>query len=86
MSRIKKGLSDEDKAVILAYAENAMNTMETARRMNYSRSNIENHRISIEELTGLDMRNLWELLELYRMAGGDIEAAMARRKRERDGE
>ncbi len=70
MSNIKRVISQADREIILALADNGLNASAVARKMQYHRNSIEYHLRSIQDITGLDPRNFHDFLRLYEMAGG----------------
>lgn len=57
-------LTQEDKNVILAFAENDMTDSKTARDLSYHRNTIKYHIIKVEEKTGLNPRKFYDLIKL----------------------
>lgn len=66
-------MKQQHREIILKMCDCSMNTSEVAREMHYSRINIYNHLIKIKELTGLDPKNFYDLLELRNMALAEME-------------
>jgi DNA-binding PucR family transcriptional regulator len=55
--------------IIKAYAKNGMNVSRTARYLRYHRNSIMYHFERIEDATGLNPRDFYDLVKLLRMAG-----------------
>lgn len=58
--------------IIKAHAKNGMNVSRTARYLRYHRNSIMYHFERIEDATGLNPRNFYDLVKLLRMAGETI--------------
>lgn len=56
--------------IIIAFAENDMSIRRTADAIQYAPQNIQYHLERIREKTGLNPRNLFDLVKLYEMATG----------------
>ena len=61
-------LSQLQKEVIIAFADNSMNASETARSMYIHRNTIAYHFEKIKQQTNLDPLNFYDLVELVKMA------------------
>ena len=59
-------LTDEDIAIVRAYAKNNMRTSDTARDTNYSWYTINYHMDRVEKKTGFDPRVFYDLVDLLR--------------------
>ena len=55
--------------IIKAYANNGMNVSRTARYLRYHRNSVVYHFERIEDATGLNPRDFYDLVKLLRMAG-----------------
>lgn len=68
-------MTEQRKAVILAYADCNMNMKETARYMGYSCGAIQHHLRQIKGKTGLDPHVFYDLVELLDMIREDEDCA-----------
>lgn len=66
-------MTDVQKTVVKAYAEQSMNTRTTAKALHYHPNNIYEHLNRVREKTGLDPRNFFDLIKLYDMATGGAD-------------
>lgn len=66
-------MTDTDKEIVLAYAENNMNRSETARQFYMSYSGLLFRLERIQRITGLDPRKFYDLVKLVEMCKGDNE-------------
>lgn len=57
-------LTEQKKQILRTYAECNMNVSEVARKLHYHRNNIDYHLDNIRMKTGLDPRNLFDLIKL----------------------
>lgn len=65
-------LSDLRKDIVLTMADSNMNLCEVARKLYFSRRNIDYHCLKICEKTGLNPKNFYDLIKLVEMVkGGD---------------
>lgn len=63
-------MTELQEEIIIAFAENDMSIKRTADAMLYASQNIQYHLDRIKEKTGLNPRNLFDLVTLYEMATG----------------
>lgn len=61
-------MSDLDKEVVIALAENNMNESKTGRALFMSRHTVEYYEARIKQITGLDPTNFYDLHKLVEMA------------------
>ena len=64
-------MTDQDKLVILALADNRMNISDTARALSIHRNSVVYHIEKIKKEIGLDPRDFYDLCELLDMVRGD---------------
>lgn len=57
-------LTEQKKQILRVYAENAMNAAEVARKLHYHRNTVDYHLDNIRMSTGLNPRNLYDLIKL----------------------
>ena len=62
-------LTEKQKHIIKAFADNDMNVSETARNLFCHRNSVTYHLEKIYEDTGLDPRNFYDLVTLLSMIG-----------------
>ncbi len=67
-------LTDADKEIVLAFAENNMDTSKTARSSVYHRNTIKYHLEQIQKKTKLDPRRFYDLVELVSAIKKDGDA------------
>lgn len=58
--------------IIKAFADNGMNVSKAARYLGYHRNSIMYHFERIEDATGFNPRNFYDLVKLMRMAGEQV--------------
>jgi carbohydrate diacid regulator len=63
-------LDDRKRAIILEMAEQNMNTAAVARKMYFHRNAAVYHFDKIQDITGLDPRNFYDLVKLVKMVKG----------------
>lgn len=68
-------LTDLQKSVIIALAENGMRVTKAARAMHYNPNTIKYHVAAIKKKTKLDPQNFFELIKLYEAATRGKEGA-----------
>lgn len=61
-------LTETQARIVLALAENGMNVQAAAAAAHYSRSTVEYHLHRIQERTGLNPRDFYDLQKLVKMA------------------
>ena len=62
-------MNETDKEILIVFAENNMNVCETARVLIYHRNNVDYHLKRIEEKTGLNPKNFFNLVKLLQKEG-----------------
>ena len=65
-------MTDTERDVILAFAENNMHSRATADMLHYHRNTIEYHLSKIKRVYNLDPKNFYDLVELVRLAKGGV--------------
>lgn len=59
-------LNEKQRAVVIAFADNDMSLTKTASAVFYSAANIQHYLRKIAQLTGLDPKKFYDLVELVR--------------------
>lgn len=65
-------MSEFQIKIIKAFADCGMNVSKAARRLKYHRNSIMYHFERIEDATGFNPRNFYDLVKLMRMAGEQV--------------
>ena len=66
-------MTQRDKEVLVAFAENSMNVSLTSRKLYMHRNTVEYHLQKVIRETGLNPYNLFELAELLGLKRSDTE-------------
>lgn len=61
-------MDERERLIVIAYADNNMNAQLTAQRIYYHRNSIWYHFNRIQEKTGLNPRNFYDLVKLVAIA------------------